>query len=87
MGVTVLGEALRGNSAIRTAWPRSDKPLSFEDKKSMQRKLTQLGYSTGGIDGNIGPNTRKAIRAWQKSSGVPADGYMEQNLYKRLMAQ
>ncbi len=87
MGVTVLGEALRGQSAIRTAWPRDDKPLAFEDKKNMQRKLTQLGYSTGGIDGQIGPNTRKAIRAWQKSNGLPADGYMEQTLYQRLMAQ
>ena len=87
MGVTVLGEALRGKSAIKTAWPRSDKPLSFEDKKNMQRKLTKLGFNTGGIDGNIGPNTRKAIRGWQASRGLPADGYMEQNLYKRLMAQ
>ncbi|MEP1231544.1 MAG: lytic murein transglycosylase [Litorimonas sp.] len=87
MGVTVLGEALRGNSAIRTAWPRGDKPLSFENKKSMQRKLTQLGYSTGGVDGQIGPNTRKAIRSWQKSNSLPADGYMEQSLYQRLMAQ
>ncbi len=87
MGVTVLGEALRGNSAIRTAWPRDDKPISFEDKKNMQRKLTALGYSTGGIDGQIGPNTRKAIRSWQKSNGLPADGYMEQTLYQRLMAE
>jgi len=87
MGVTVLGEALRGNSAIQTAWPRADKPLSFEDKKNMQRKLGQLGYSTGGVDGQIGPNTRKAIRAWQKSNGLPADGYMEQRLYQRLISQ
>lgn len=87
MGVTVLGEALRGNSAIQTAWPRADKPLSFEDKKNMQRKLTQLGYSTGGVDGQIGPNTRKAIRAWQETNRLPADGYMEQTLYQRLMAQ
>jgi len=50
-------------------------------------KLTRLGFNTGGIDGNIGPNTRKAIRGWQASRGLPADGYMEQNLYKRLMAQ
>ena len=53
----------------------------------MQRKLTSLGYDTGGVDGKIGPNSRKAIRAWQSSQGLPADGYMEQTLFKRLMGR
>jgi membrane-bound lytic murein transglycosylase B len=87
MGITVLGEALRGQSILQTPWPREDKPLTFEDKKLMQSRLTQLGFSTGGVDGRVGPNTRKAIRAWQRSNGLPADGYMEQTLFKRLMAQ
>ncbi len=87
MGITVLGEALRGRSSISTPWPRSDKPLSFENKKAMQSKLNALGYNVGGVDGQIGPNSRKAIRAWQKSQGLPADGYMEQRLYRRLIAQ
>ena len=87
MGITVLGEALNGKSVLTTPWPRGDKPLSFDDKKDLQRKLNALGYNVGGVDGMIGPNTRKAIRAWQKSIGVPADGYMEQRLFARLMAQ
>ena len=87
MGITVLGEALRGNSVLKTPWPRNDKPLSFSNKKSMQAKLNALGFDVGGVDGQIGPNTRKAIRAWQKSQGLPADGYMEQRLYQRLIGQ
>jgi len=87
MGITVLGEALRGRPAITTPWPRDDKPLSFENKKSMQEKLNALGYDVGGIDGQIGPNTRKAIRAWQKSIGLPADGYLEQKLFAKLIAE
>ncbi|WP_409432433.1 lytic murein transglycosylase [Litorimonas sp. RW-G-Af-16] len=87
MGINVLGEALRGNTVISTPWPRENEALSFEDKKTMQRKLTALGYSTGGVDGQVGPNTRKAIRAWQNSLGLPADGYMEQDLLARLLAQ
>ena len=87
MGITVLGEALRGNSVLKTPWPRNDKPLSFSNKKSMQAKLNALGFNVGGVDGQIGPNTRKAIRAWQKSQGLPADGYMEQRLYQRLIGQ
>jgi membrane-bound lytic murein transglycosylase B len=87
MGITVLGEALRGKSILQTDWPRADKPLSFTDKKAMQRKLNQLGFNVGGVDGVVGSGTRKGIRAWQKSRGLPADGYMEQSLFKRLMAQ
>jgi len=87
MGITVLGEALRGKSVITTDWPRADKPLSFTDKKAMQRKLNQLGFNVGGVDGVVGPGTRKAIREWQQSRGFPADGYMEQALLKRLMSQ
>ena len=87
MGITVLGEALRGKSIITTDWPRADKPLSFENKKAMQRKLNQLGFNVGGVDGVVGSGTRKGIRAWQKSRGFPADGYMEQTLFARLIAQ
>ena len=85
MGITVLGDALRGVQTLHTDWPREDQALSFEDKQKMQVKLTELGFDTKGVDGQIGPNTRRAIRAWQKSNGLPAEGYMEQKLFKRLM--
>jgi len=85
LGIGVLAEALKGKPAIRTDWPRNDEPLSFTDKESMQRRLTQLGYDTGGVDGQIGPNTRKAIRAWQADNGLPADGYVEQSLFRRII--
>lgn len=87
MGISVLSDALVRKPGIQQDWPRGDALLSFEDKKSMQRKLTALGYSTGGVDGRVGPNTRRAIRAWQAANGLTADGYMEQRLFKRLMAQ
>jgi membrane-bound lytic murein transglycosylase B len=87
MGISVLSDALVRKPGIQQDWPRGDKLLSFSDKKAMQRKLTELGYSTGGVDGRIGPNSRRAIRAWQAANGLTADGYMEQRLFQRLMAQ
>ena len=87
LGITSLASGYKGQTLIRTPWPRSDDPLSYSDKKAIQRKLTALGYDTGGVDGKIGPNSRKAIRAWQSSQGLPADGYMEQTLFKRLMGR
>jgi len=87
MGISVLSDALARKPGIQQDWPRGDKLLSFSDKKEMQQKLTDLGYSTNGVDGRIGPNSRRAIRAWQAANGLTADGYMEQRLFKRLIAQ
>lgn len=87
LGINVLAETLKGRKAIQAPWPRDDTPLSLSDKEDLQRRLTQLGFSTGGVDGQIGPNTRKAIRAWQRANGAAADGYVEQALFKRIMGR
>ena len=86
MGIASLGDALRGRQAIRNPWPEGDKPLSFDDKKRLQEALTAQGYSTGGVDGQVGPMTRRAIRAWQRANDLPADGYVEQSLFQRILA-
>ncbi len=87
MGISVLADALERKPGIQQDWPREDELVSFEQKKAMQQKLTDLGYSTGGVDGRIGPNSRRAIRAWQAANGLTADGYIEQRLFKRIMGQ
>jgi hypothetical protein len=43
-------------------------------KTDTQEALLALGYEIGEIDGLIGSNTRKAIRTFQKSQALPADG-------------
>ena len=85
LGISMLGEALAGRPTLQTPWPKSDKQVAFKDLKRMQKKLTALGYDTKGADGIIGPNTRKAIQAWQVKNGLPADGYIEQGMFKRIM--
>lgn len=87
MGINVLAESFQDRPAIRRLWPTADSPLSRTDKEDLQRRLTSLGYDTGGVDGMIGPNSRKAIRAWQKANSLPADGYVEQRLFKRIMGR
>lgn len=42
--------------------------------KQVQRKLKNLGYYTGGIDGIIGPKSKTAIKKFQRDYGLVVDG-------------
>ena len=48
----------------------------------VQRRLASAGYYSGPIDGVIGSGTRRAIRAFERSHGLPADG----TIHRRLLA-
>jgi len=41
---------------------------------ALQEALDICGYQPGKHDGMMGPDTRQAIRAFQKSAGVGVDG-------------
>lgn len=79
-----LGDRIRGAREIQAEWPRKDVPLSFTQKEDLQYLLTVLGYDTGGVDGKIGPNTREALRNWQTEMGLPADGYVNEEILDLL---
>jgi len=85
LGINMLANNLQGKPAINRDWPRADKPLSLTDKKKLQTALSRQGYGTGGIDGMIGPNSRRAIRGWQHANDVPADGYVNKTLLARII--
>ncbi|PHR58643.1 MAG: murein transglycosylase [Robiginitomaculum sp.] len=87
LGIGVLAKSYQGETAIVRDWPRTDKPLSHTDKKNLQRALTNQGFDTKGVDGQLGPNSRRAIRAWQTANKVPADGYVEQSLLKNILGK
>tara|TARA_B100000676_G_C17275901_1_gene435190 strand:- start:291 stop:443 length:153 start_codon:yes stop_codon:yes gene_type:complete len=46
--------------------------------------LNARGYQTGKPDGIVGKGTRAAIRAYQNSQNVPADGYVTVELWEML---
>lgn len=75
LAVGYLGDRLAGAPAWQATWPTQDKLLSTTNKAELQELLTAAGYSTDGIDGRLGPNTRAALRRWQMDNGLPADGY------------
>lgn len=87
IGVGHLSDRLKGGAPIQAGWPRGYKPLSFNDKKEMQRRLTRAGFLDDKIDGIIGPNTINAIRAYQESKGVTPDGYPSEGFLKLLKSR
>lgn len=50
--------------------------LTRENRQTIQRNLSILGYDTRGIDGIFGAGTRSAITRWQQSEGLEATGYL-----------
>jgi len=48
--------------------------------------LTALGFDTGGADGVLGRRTRAALRGWQKTHGLAADGFPTTGLLAMLDA-
>ncbi len=45
-----------------------------EEVRRVQKKLKELGYYKGSVDGIFGTNTRNAVKAFQKNCGITADG-------------
>ncbi len=76
LAVGMLSDGVAGRPARALgAWPREDRALSLSERKELQASLHAAGFDPGPADGVIGANTKKALRAWQKSAGLPADGY------------
>lgn len=58
--------------------PTPEPPLSNgshgEKVEELQKRLQELGYYDGEIDGQFGPGTRSAVVGFQKNNGLDADG-------------
>lgn len=66
-------------------------PSDRVDYTAMVRKaqtlLNQLGFETGTPDGEIGPRTRSAVKAFQRSLGLKETGVIDADLIKELDSQ
>lgn len=85
LSIGLLADEMRGAPPLSRPWPH-EIPLSREQRASAQASLGALGFPIGKIDGLIGAETRTALRAWQKKSGLLADGYLTPAIVVRLKA-
>ena len=87
LAIGLMSDRLQDKQDIQGAWPRDDRPLSRTERIELQERLDSGGFDPGAADGIIGANTRKAIRQFQNTLGVPADGYPTYALLQRLRGQ
>ena len=74
----------RGADSFEASWPTNEPALSREQRIALQEGLARRGYDVGTADGIIGPRTVAAIKEFQKSAGLPVDGFPTVALLGRL---
>jgi lytic murein transglycosylase len=87
LAVGLLAQRLAGGLDVRAPWPRDLVTLSRQQLKALQTALNERGFDSGTPDGVMGPATRGAIRGYQRSVGLPGDGYPTLELLQRLQVQ
>jgi membrane-bound lytic murein transglycosylase B len=71
-----LGDRLRGDPPLITAWPRQERVLTSAERYEMQQHLVRLGFDIGGEpNGRLNVKSRSAIRSFQVSQGLVPDGF------------
>jgi membrane-bound lytic murein transglycosylase B len=87
LAIGLLSDRLRGAGIVQAKWPLDEVPLDEPSRTALQEGLTALGFSTGGADGVLGRRTQQAIRDYQKSRGLPADGFATAGLLTRVLSE
>lgn len=65
---------------------RSEAALPREEREDLQRALQWYGFYASGIDGAIGPGTRKSMAAWQDANGLEPTGILTTRQRETLVA-
>lgn len=84
IGVGHLADRISGEPPLRGSFPPDASGMTKDDRIMLQRRLTSKGFDTEGSDGVIGPKTRRAVSAYQKSQGLPATGEPSLALLRQL---
>lgn len=62
----------------------ADAATTTAENRTIQTKLKRWGYYNGNIDGIYGPQTREAVRYFQRKNGLAVDGIVGPNTARAL---
>jgi membrane-bound lytic murein transglycosylase B len=85
LAVGYLSDRIRGGDPWVTPFP-IDQLLTEAERMEIQKLLTKRGYKISKVDGQLGTETREAIRAFQKATDTAADGQPTPDVLERLRA-
>lgn len=84
LSVGLLADRIIGAVGLTRPPSADETALSRHTIQQTQQRLNALGFDAGKADGIIGPATRSALRAFQQSSGMIADGYPDSATLRAL---
>lgn len=84
LAVCYLADRIAGGAPIVASWPRDEVPLSRDERVAFQADLKKLGFDPGDLDGVLGHKARAALRGYQKSRGLPPDGFATEGLLEHM---
>lgn len=61
--------------------------IDLDDLEGVQNALAKLGFNPGAADGVDGPNTQKAVRAFQAQKSIGIDGKVGPETRKALVEE
>src|SRR3982075_258148 len=79
-----FADRLGGGAPFVQPWPRQERELSRAERLGLPQLLAPRGFYRGVPDGQLGGLTREALRGFQASIGVPADGFASSDVLERL---
>jgi len=86
LAIVHLADRIRGEGPFVQRFPDAEERTpTLAEVQEIQKRLTSLGFDTGGTDGRVGNDTMLAVRNFQRKVGMePADGYAGLKLLRRL---
>ena len=85
LSIVHLGDRIMGGDGFAQQFPGGERIPTLAELQEIQRRLTALGFDTGGADGRVGNSTMLAVQSFQRKVGMqPADGYAGVKLLARL---
>lgn len=85
-GYNGLEDRVKYLARAKAALRQAALPQDGIDVAAAQRRLAELSYPLGAIDGKVGPLTRSATRDFQDAAGLPITGNFDQKTYDILMS-
>lgn len=76
--------ALNAGASSGGSGPTLRQGMKGEPVRALQSRLNQLGFNAGTADGDFGPKTTAAVKAFQKARGLAADGVVGPKTWDKL---